>query len=134
MVCLLCTDMRLLFCGRLSGVDYVGNKAILPSSEVSVLSMKQYLLHKFPDTKAPHTGFWESRKDSHCPQPGLAMTSTLLVQSSVLTYKKEEAPNILRQEKKKSCGSWQRLPSLQSTLLQPAFKRKPYLVLDFVFC
>lgn len=62
------------------------------------------------------------------------MTSTVLAQSSVLTYKKEEAKNIVRQKKKKICGSWQRFPSLQSTLLQPAFKRKPYLVLDFVFC
>lgn len=44
--------------------------------------------------------FWESHKDSYWLQPGLAMTSTMLAQSSVLTYKKEEAKNILRQGKK----------------------------------
>lgn len=70
----------------------------------------------------PQIIFWGSHKDSHWLQ--LAITSTVLAQSSVLTYKKEEVKNILRQKNKKVCGSWQRLPSLQSTLLQPAFKRK----------
>ena len=52
-----------------SGVDLVGNKVILPSSEASVLILKQCHLLKLTDTKGPTywgtcSVFWESHKDS----------------------------------------------------------------------
>lgn len=86
--------------------------------------MKQCHLFKFPDAKGPTYCVLGISEDSHWLQPGLAMTSTILAHSSVLTNKKEKVKNILRQKKRKSCGTWQRLLSLKSTLLQPAFQEK----------